>query len=422
MEEEKKAIIEEQDKSELKIQNEKFSLNGNEEDKDFSIKNIKKLICPECSLTPIITLKDSLFIAECLSNHKKNSKTIDTFLTNEKSPADLQCSEHQAQNYISFCKKCQKNICMDCFEYHEDHENELIFFYKIKPKKKQYDEYNRKYKLMEHYKKIIDDLYQKMINLRKIIEELNKLITKLLDEINEINKKFQKEYFLNKAIFESYDTLKMNYNSILNIKSFNYNIDDTIQLIKTFDMSKVYELIADINFLFDFDYIKLPYVDKRTENCIIKEFNISELFKLLIDVVYNSAKSEKEIVIEKNKEDITLDESQKTKNTIITNLIFKYKEDSEKICEIKYDKNKKELVIFYIFKFEAFNCYDNNKREERRIESFLTQFLTKVFFPYLSDFIKKKFKIKNKGIIRSYIAKEDILKKAKNNIIFGKKK
>lgn len=63
---------------------------------------------------------------------------------------------------------------MVCFEYHEDHENELILFYKIKPKKKQYDEYNRKYKLMEHYKKIIDNLYHKIVNLRKTIEELNK--------------------------------------------------------------------------------------------------------------------------------------------------------------------------------------------------------------------------------------------------------
>lgn len=100
---------------------------------------------------------------------------------------------------------------------------------------------------------------------------------------------------LNKAIFESYDTQKMNYNSILNIKPFNYNIDDAIQLIKTFDMSKVYELIADINFLFDFDYIKLPYVDKCYENIINEKINISELLQLLIDAVYYSENGKKEL-------------------------------------------------------------------------------------------------------------------------------
>ena len=38
----------------------------------------------------------------------------------------------------------------------------------------------------------------------------------------------------------------------------------------------------------------------------------------------------------------------------------------------------------------------------------------------MSDFHKKKFKIKNKGIIRSYIAKEDILKKSKEKYYFWK--
>lgn len=125
-------------------------------------------------------------------------------------------------------------------------------------------------------------------------------------------------------------------------------------------------------------------------------------------------------MIEKNKEDITLDESQKTKNTIITNLIFKYKKDSEKICEIKYDKNKKELMIFYIFKFETFNFLEISDSQLRRVQSFITQIFIKAFGPCLSDFKKKKFKIKEKGIIRSYIAKEDILKKSKEKYFFWK--
>ena len=167
---------------------------------------------------------------------------------------------------------------MDCFEHHEKHENELIFFHKIKPKQKIYNEFKNKYKKMEHYKKLIDDIFNKITNVRKIIEELNKLINKLLSEISIIKNKYQKEYLMNKTIFESFDTKKMNYNSILNINSFNNNIDDPIQLIKTFDMSKIYELISDINYIMDFHYIKSPsYFDKYINTIIKEELNVNEL-------------------------------------------------------------------------------------------------------------------------------------------------
>ena len=377
---------EKQDKIELKIENENFSLEDSNEK--------KKLICPECSLTPIITLKNSLFTSQCLSNHKYSSETINIFLSSDKSPDDLQCQEHQGQVYISFCKKCQKNICLDCFEHHEKHENDLIFFHKIKPKQNLYNEFKNKYQKMEHYKKVIDDIYNKITNVKKIIEELNKLINKLLLEINIINNKYQKEYLMNKIIFESFDTKKMNYNSILNINSFNNNIDNPIQLIKSFDMSKLYELIADINYIMDFHYIKSPYFGAYINRCINEEFNLNSLFnKFLIGYFEDNLEiPEGTTVVEKNKEEMEIfDESQKIQSnkTIIINLIVKNEKDNKKLIEVKYDINKKELIIFYFYKLETFNMKDPN-RKVFKLSSFISQLFTKNFGPVIA--IKKNLK------------------------------
>ena len=175
--------------------------------------NIKKtIICPNCSLTPIITLEDSNFNLKCLLNHEHKSESIDNFLSDKPIEENYICPEHKINNYFCFCKKCNKNICIRCFEYHEEHENDLVFFHKIIPKQKEYDEYEYQLKDMEKYEKIIKDLYSKIKNLKEKINELNNLINKAYDELNIYYKNYHNQFLFNKIIFKLYNINKLNYN------------------------------------------------------------------------------------------------------------------------------------------------------------------------------------------------------------------
>ena len=152
----------------------------------------KRIICPECALTPILRLNNLIFISECLSNHKHQSESIETFLSEKINEQDYQCQEHKSLNYFCFCKKCKKNICLDCFEYHEDHESDLVFFHKLKPKQKIYEEYKTQLQMMKKYKIIIGNLYNKIQKLKLKINELNDIINKSYDKIYSFNNIYKK--------------------------------------------------------------------------------------------------------------------------------------------------------------------------------------------------------------------------------------
>ena len=101
-----------------------------------SINNNSKIYCPTCFLNPKLTLKNLIFNSECLLNHKHQYETLEYFLLDKIKEEDYICLEHESQQFIGFCKKCNKNICIECFEDHEEHENDIIFFHKLKLKKK----------------------------------------------------------------------------------------------------------------------------------------------------------------------------------------------------------------------------------------------------------------------------------------------
>ena len=73
---------------------------------------IKRVLCPECLLTPILTLNNNIFSSECLNNHKISNESIDHFLSEKINEEDFKCSEHKLKDYFCFCKKCQKNITL----------------------------------------------------------------------------------------------------------------------------------------------------------------------------------------------------------------------------------------------------------------------------------------------------------------------
>ena len=235
---------------------------------------IKKIICPECLLTPILTLENNVFISECLNNHKINNESIDHFLSEKINEEDFKCPKHKLKDYFCFCKKCQKNICIDCYEYHEEHESDLILFHKFKPKKREYDENKMQLKEMEYISNISNNLYLQIKNLKEKINELNKMINKEYDNLNIFNNKLKKEFLFNKAIFESYNTSTINYNSILNIKNLIFYNDKKSEYLKSINIKKIDELIEEIMTLSNaHNIISFPSVPEENGTTIKDMFN-----------------------------------------------------------------------------------------------------------------------------------------------------
>ena len=93
------------------------------------------------------------------------------------------CINHNKE-FSSYCKKCKRNLCMQCLMSHNNHgdENQIITYMEIMPNIKNVKEG------MEKLKNVIDKFNN---NIKEMIEELTKkinIIKRIIDENYEINK------------------------------------------------------------------------------------------------------------------------------------------------------------------------------------------------------------------------------------------
>ena len=95
-------------------------------------------------------------------------------------------------------------------------------------------------------KEKIEQTIIKIQKLKELINELSNLINKIYENTNSFNNKFQKQLLFNKAIYESYNIKKLNYNMIMNIKSFNFNKDEINQFQNSSDTKKMIELSENL--------------------------------------------------------------------------------------------------------------------------------------------------------------------------------
>ena len=127
---------------------------------------------------------------------------------------------------------------------------------------------------MEYISNISNNLYLQIKNLKEKINELNKMIIKEYDNLNIFNNKLQKEFLFNKAIFESYNTSKINYNSILNIKNLIFHNDKKSEYLKSINIKKIDELIEEIMTLSNaHNIISFPSVPEEKGTTIKDMFN-----------------------------------------------------------------------------------------------------------------------------------------------------
>lgn len=308
----------------------------------------KKILCPNCYLTPRLSYeKDqngkSTMIYKCPGKyHFDRQFRLEDLYIDEKNQDknDYLCTEegHQSK-YISFCKKCNKNLCIEC-EGHEDHKNLIEEFRTLKPKKLEYQKYQKNLEEMKIVKERIGILNQKYGKLSVVIDELKNTADYIKNNLSEFYKKINNEYLYFEKIIKSYDKKRYNYNSILNIKNFNYEREEFPNYYIEKEIGKRIQK-------FDTKY-------KELKNLL--EQNFFENEKNLIDNYQNFKFSQAitEIInyqIKEIKKNLGENEDIK-KEKIDGNYIFKSTKNNKTVGNIYYDKIWQKLDIYIPYNLE----------------------------------------------------------------------
>ena len=117
---------------------------------------------------------------------------------------DIICFEHY-NKVIGYCKQCEKNICIKCFEYHKTHENIFFqeFFEQLRDRNR--EAMNEEIKIMHTFKKNFEDC---IMSIRK--------------EVNHFILMKDKEIKLKEQLLSQLNNIQWNYQLIETIKNFKY--------------------------------------------------------------------------------------------------------------------------------------------------------------------------------------------------------
>ena len=167
----------------------------------------------------------------CKENHENAHYIIDYENKN------YICNEHK-EKYISYCKKCDTNICPQCIGEHNNHD--YAAFDKMMPN--------------------ISDYKDKLIELKNIVNEFNNEIKQIIDKLNRVKQNIEICYNIYDNLINSYDNNNINFEIIYNIRENNFynNIINDLNIINNEnDLNKKFENIMIIN-------------DKMERHCLFK--------------------------------------------------------------------------------------------------------------------------------------------------------
>jgi len=136
------------------------------------------------------------------------------------------CCKHN-ESYISYCEKCNQDLCMSCEKSHNNHN--IIYFGRIMP---DLNEVNKSIKKFEEY-----------------IEVLKKNIEEIKNKLNEIVINVENFYNMNLEVINIYNMKKRNYELITNVKDIINNslIKDLEIIINENNISKKFNYIIEID-------------------------------------------------------------------------------------------------------------------------------------------------------------------------------
>ena len=175
--------------------------------------NISKIVCDKCKINNKGNTYNNIFFKcyscninlcpLCKDNHEKAHKIINY------EDKDYICAEHN-KTFDSYCKECQKNLCLYCEHEHNEKRHKIINYVKILTKMNDANNYMKVLKdKISKFTMIIDDI---IIKLKKVKENI--------------------EYFydINKDIISSLNNNNINYEIL-----YNYNTIKELEIIKDID-------------------------------------------------------------------------------------------------------------------------------------------------------------------------------------------
>ena len=243
------------------------------------IVNSKNIICPICQEDIKIKIKDyKIFLYDCKNGHKINDILLDEFENKQKideskivcgicknnkskvydnlfykcyqceinlcpicksthdkvhniriyEQGNYICAIHN-EAYISYCKSCKKNICMECEEIHNNHK--ITYFGKIKPNTKDIE--NKK-------KELYEKLYKMKEDIRNIINILNKVFSNMNIYMN---------IYLH--IMDSIEEKKRNYEILSNLNEIMNNNEIIEDLNKIINNKDIYNKFINILYIYN---------------------------------------------------------------------------------------------------------------------------------------------------------------------------
>ena len=252
------------------------------------------------------------------------------------------CPLHK-KTFVSFCKMCNKNICIDCIKEHKKHENNIIYFRNIIPK----DRDVRIYK---------NELEKIKMSKEKFNKDLDQFLEIFKEKRNEFNKKVDNYIKVQSDIIDKINNKEiLNYESICNVNNLNFeknNLFDNylkignnfnkkgkiiINLLSPEDNEKPkYEMQKKIK---NFEIIGNKNIDKKYE--ISKEIDIN-----LINEDIHEGKNNFNIICP-NINNLFINNSMGVghKNKINNEQVQKSNESLDKTKKINNDKKNKDDLI-----------------------------------------------------------------------------
>ena len=292
--------------------------------------NKKKVICSECRQD---NFQKDLFFCSCNKNICKKCKrsTHKVHLQIPFSEKCYDCTKHQ-QKYMSYCSKCNINICNDCLKEHKTHNQKIIYFDDLMPKEKDIKECKRNLEKTKKNKKDFDDKVDKFIetlkNKKKNFDQNYENFIKLQNDL--LNSMENKE--------------SLNYENIMNFKNLN--------ILLSTNQNDIIRNYLDIknNFVNEGQYLsdilgenisektrKKPNEKINTMKIVSKEQN----FNILKERKKNKVTEDKNTNLRNsmNRNKVTED-----KNTNLRNSINRNKVTEDKDTNLRNSMNRKKVT------------------------------------------------------------------------------
>ena len=225
--------------------------------KEFNYINNKKINCNICNNDNKINSNNTFYkcllckknmCSLCTSNHDKTHKIIN------HDEIFYICGKHN-QAYDSYCEDCQINLCSLCQGEHQAHQK--IDFENIKPST---------FELIE-YKKYLEDL-------KKNIILFNNNVQIIINSVKKIMENMTIYYNITKDIILNFDSKKINYETIYNLKQIKQNsiINELENIINESSIKKKFNDIFNIYSNMNNNEINLIYkVDTKKKE--VRLFN-----------------------------------------------------------------------------------------------------------------------------------------------------